>query len=88
MSYIHNELCRLRRRSDEYIELTKISWDMKKIYLLTKSVEDVQLTPPARSARTFVVFVRFVWQNVWIEADQYIAIAAVTVYDEMLGDLQ
>jgi hypothetical protein len=87
MSYIRNELCRLRRRSDEYIELTQISWRMKNIYLLTKSVEDVQLSA-IKSTRTLILFARFIWQNVRIEANQYIAIAAVTVYDEMLGGLQ
>jgi hypothetical protein len=87
MNYIRNELCMLRRRSDAYIELTKISWHMKNIYLLTKSVEDVQLTPCIRSTRTLVLFARFVWQNVRIEADQNIAIAAITVYGKMLGNL-
>jgi len=58
------------------------------IYLLTKSVEDVQLTPVVRSAITLVVLVRFILQNFRIEADLYIAIAAITVYDEMLGGLQ
>jgi hypothetical protein len=88
MSYIHNELCKLRRRSDEHIELTKISWHLKNIYPLTKSVKDIQPTPPARNDRTLVVFARFVSQNVQIEVDQYIAITAVTVHGEILGDLQ
>jgi len=55
------------------------------IYLLAKSVEDVQLTP---LSVTLVVLVRFIFQNFRIEADLYIAIAAITVYDEMLGGLQ
>ena len=90
MGYIRNELCGLRRKSGEYTELImpKISWHMKNIYLLTESVENVQLISSVRSTRTLVVFVRFVWQNFGIEADQYISIAAVTVYDKMLGVLQ
>jgi hypothetical protein len=62
---------------------------MQNVYLLTKSVEDVQLVPTSgtSSTRTLGLFVKFVWQNFWIEADECIAIAA-TGYSEMLREVQ
>jgi len=58
---------------------------MQNIYLLTKSVEDVQLDPTSDTncTRMLGLFVSFVWQNLQIEADEYIAIAA-TSYGEVL----
>src|SRR6267378_6336380 len=85
MNYIRNGLCRLHRRSGGYAELTNIGSHMQNIYLLTKSVEDVQLVPTNGTGctRTLRLFVSFVWQKFRVEADEYPAIA-VTRYGEML----
>jgi len=58
---------------------------MKDIYLLTKSLEDIQLGPTSDTncTRILGLFVSFVWQNFQIEGDEYIAIAA-TSYGEVL----
>ena len=58
---------------------------MQDIYLLTKSVEDVQPNPTSDTscARMLGLFVSFVRQNFQIEADEYISIAT-TSYGEML----
>ena len=62
MNYVHNELCRLRRRSDGYTNRWLTSYgDRKNTYLLTKSVEDVQLIPTIRCTGTLVLFVSLVW---------------------------
>ena len=61
---------------------------MQDIYLLTKSMEHVQLVPTSDTghARILNLFMNFVWQNLQIEADKYIAIAA-TSYGEMLRNV-
>ena len=58
---------------------------MEDIYLLTKSVQDVQLYPNSDTscARMLSLFVSFTWQNFQIEGEEYIAIAA-TSYGEVL----
>jgi hypothetical protein len=89
MNYIRNELCRLHRRSNGHAGLINTSYHMQNIYLLTKSVEDVQLVPTSGTSctGTLALFMSFVWQNFWIEADKYIAIAA-TGYGEMLREVK
>ena len=61
MIYIRNELCRLRRKSDRYTELTNILWHRQNTNILTKPVEDVQLIPAIRYTKTLVLFVSPIW---------------------------
>ena len=87
MIYIHNELCRLHRRSDGYTELTNISWHRQNTYIPTKSVEDVQLIPTIRYTRTLALCMNLIWQNFRIEANEDIAMMAIAD-DEMLRNVQ
>lgn len=88
-NYIRNEICKPHWRSNGYAELANASRRLQNIYLLTKSVEDLQLIPTSGTSctRMLGLFVIFAWQNLGIEADEYIAIAA-TGYGEMLRDVQ